>query len=127
MNLSSSRLTAIYLTQEGMEIVRNIRDTNWLEGALWNDGLGIGIFEVDYDDSSLSVYGGGNYLKIDNGFYNYSNGDQTKFQRKITIENTDCPDGNCISVYVETSWQQLGKTHNVVAVEHLYDWYSGQN
>ena len=27
---ASDRLTATYLTQEGMEIVRNIRDTNWL-------------------------------------------------------------------------------------------------
>jgi len=27
---SSDRLTATYLAQEGMEIVRNIRDKNWL-------------------------------------------------------------------------------------------------
>ena len=27
---TSDRLTATYLAQEGIEIVRNIRDTNWL-------------------------------------------------------------------------------------------------
>ncbi len=48
---SSDRLTATYLSQEGMEIVRNIRDTNWLDmnacaiapsntcPASWVDGL----------------------------------------------------------------------------------------
>jgi len=30
--VSSQRLIAAYLAQEGIEIVRNIRDTNWIEG-----------------------------------------------------------------------------------------------
>lgn len=38
------RLTAYYLAQEGVEIVRNIRDSNWLAqrtapGVLWADGI----------------------------------------------------------------------------------------
>jgi len=36
---SSYRLTAAYLAKEGVEIVRNMRDTNWLEGDLWNAGI----------------------------------------------------------------------------------------
>ena len=34
-----SRLIAAYLTQEGMEIVRNIRDTNWLQGRGFAEGF----------------------------------------------------------------------------------------
>ena len=36
---ASRRLTAAYLAKEGIEIVRNIRDTNWIEGESWDRGL----------------------------------------------------------------------------------------
>lgn len=37
--VSANRLTAAYLAQEGVEIVRNTRDTNWIEGVDWKDGM----------------------------------------------------------------------------------------
>lgn len=37
--LASHRFTAAYLAQEGVELVRNIRDTNWLQGGVWDEGL----------------------------------------------------------------------------------------
>jgi len=46
---SAFRLTAVYLGEEGIEIVRNIRDTNWLKGVAWNNGLGVGAWEADYN------------------------------------------------------------------------------
>ena len=126
MALSSSRLVATYLAQEGMEIVRNIRDTNWLDptNPPWNDGLNPGDWEADYNDSSLSSYGAS--LKINGGFYNYDTGDPTRFKRKITISdpnNPECPLADCFSVKVEVSWQQLARTHQVIVEEYLYNWY----
>jgi prepilin-type N-terminal cleavage/methylation domain-containing protein len=101
--LNSSKATAAYLTQEGMEIIRNIRDGNWLEmnngviGAVWNEQLvppdidcSAGC-ETDYrilgsQDPALTSYGSGRYLNIDsNGFYSYSAGTASKFKRKIKI------------------------------------------
>src|SRR4030042_3479944 len=43
-SLSKQKLTAYYLAQESLEVVRNIRDNNWLEqredsGVLWTDGI----------------------------------------------------------------------------------------
>ena len=35
----SARFTAAYLAQGGIEMVRNIRDTNWLSGNPWDSGL----------------------------------------------------------------------------------------
>lgn len=120
--LSSSRLVASYLAQEGIEIVRNIRDGNWLEeNPLWTDGIGNGIWEGDYTmTQNLEPWNSpGRYLKIDNGFYKYSpSGSQTKFKRKITI--VDGTDTLKVSVLVE--WQQIGKTHQVTAQEYLYNW-----
>lgn len=74
-SLNQSRLTAYYLAQEGIEIVRNIRDGNWLQGESWNNGLGVGDYEADYTSQALitSYMGMGNPLNIDtNKFYSYS-------------------------------------------------------
>lgn len=100
---TADRLTATYLAQEGMEIVRNIRDTNWLNmvagspaGATWVDGLTVAGAnnpincdnssnhgcQVDYTTTGagsgsklVKPFGSGSYLNIDlNGFYGYVTG-----------------------------------------------------
>jgi type II secretory pathway pseudopilin PulG len=43
-SINKQRLTAYYLAQEALEVVRNTRDGNWLEqqedeGVLWTDGI----------------------------------------------------------------------------------------
>jgi len=38
-SISSSRLQAAYLAQEGIELVRNIRDSNWLAGDPWDQEI----------------------------------------------------------------------------------------
>lgn len=124
-DISSSRLTAIYLAQEGIEIVRNIRDGNWLEGRIvevsWDEGLPAGDYNADYrtqflPDSNCT----GGYLKFDGNFYICSADSSAKFQRKITIT----PEGSDIlKVSVEVSWQERKRTHKAKAQENLYRWY----
>jgi len=136
ISVSSSRLIAAYLTQEGIEIVRNIRDTNWLEGGAWDEGLvppDIDCLttgcEADYIATTVEdphidlsdnfkVYGD-NFLKIDgSGFYNYTSGTDTRFKRKITIvSGTDT-----LTVTVETAWSEKGKDYTHTAQEVLYNW-----
>src|SRR4030042_2798206 len=135
MAVSSSQLTAAYLTQEGIEIVRNIRDTNWLEQIDhdndWNEGLtdcSTGC-TADYtytasEDPNLSAILAANFLKIDaNGFYNYTSGTDTKFKRKVTIvlDNPNCGAGT-LKVKVETTWSEKGKDYSYLAQECLYNW-----
>ena len=116
---TADRLTATYLAQEGMEIVRNIRDTNWINmdsaanGTIaysWTDGLtGYSAVQpkncedtdksncyADYTSTFLSTGGGdGNYLKINqNGFYNYASGTSTKFERKFIVDSVTDIDGS---------------------------------
>lgn len=144
--VSSSRLTATYLAQEGIEIVRNIRDTNWLQSrdpaknSPWNDGLADGIWEADYTTqtfdenfpvptdfekcNTLDHYNcqpyGGNFLKIDNGFYKYSSGGTpAPFKRKITVTNTGL---DILEVSVSVSWEERGRNHEVSAKENIYNW-----
>lgn len=136
---SSSKLTAAYLAQEGIEIVRNIRDTNWLEAGTnpsnpWDEGLNIGSnclggcivdYNHSYDsgdllDPDLPAFTG-QFLRADSsGFYSY-NGPietQTKFQRKITIT----PAADFLNVKVDIFWSEKGKPYNFSAQENLYNW-----
>jgi len=125
IQLCSSRLVANYLAQEGIEIVRNIRDTNWLErrtnsGITWSDGIPSGNWEADYKTQNLTRSYAGTYLNIDNsGFYSYSSGSPTKFKRKISIAK----DTDILKISVQVEWRERGKDYQVTVQENLYKWY----
>jgi len=127
--VSSQKLIAAYLAQEGIEIVRNIRDTNLLEGDTWDEGLNTAECqngcEADYTfanqtDPFLPAFGAGRFLNIaGNRFYSYSAGIQTIFKRKITITK---PQDNILETRVQISWQEKGRSHQLTAQENLYNW-----
>jgi len=123
---SADRLTATYLAQEGMEIVRNIRDTNWIKiqsdpatgiEHSWIDGLTsagdpsidcVQGCEADYTTgtgvllpSPMKPWSLNDYLCIDeNGFYANSStcSQPAKFKRRIII--TCLPDNDCAKDYI---------------------------
>lgn len=135
--ISSSRLVATYLAQEGIEIVRNIRDTNLLKihkGLMpeddWTNGLTgcAGGCEADYNDTVLFI-SADRYLTLFGGFYHYLHMDPrllTKFKRKITVFDIEDLDGSPptdrIKVSAEVTWEERGRTHRVTAQENLYRW-----
>lgn len=119
-SILSSRLTAAYLAKEGVEITRNIRDTNWVEGASWKDGLNAGDWRADYDDGELTLYVGSFLNLTASGFYSYSAGTPTQFKRKITITNI-AADVLKVSVLIE--WQEKARQYSFTAEEYLYNWY----
>jgi len=132
---SSSRSTAAYLAQEGIEIVRNIRDTNYLRDRYkypgeaqipWDDGIPAGnCLEVDYQSKKLLTCGRdsegklGRYLNIDqDGFYSYFLGKKTPFKRKIEIQKTD---NSQIKIMVTVEWEERGKSYNFVLQGNIYN------
>ena len=124
-SISNQRFIASYLAQEGIEIVKNIRDGNYLEGKAannWSDGFATSNWdgEADYTSSdSLSVYSG-DFLKIDNnGFYSYVSGTPTLFVRKIHIA-TSTATSTYISATVD--WQERGRSHQVSSDEEINNW-----
>ncbi len=123
---SRSRLTALYLAQEGIEIVKNIRDENFLNNADWKFGLQPdGEYEADYNDEALFSYNG-NFLKINNGFYQYgSSGADTNFKRKITLSSeSDSSGSNYLKVSVLVEWYKGGSKAGEVEVEdRLYGYW----
>lgn len=121
---SKDKLIAAYLAQEGIEIVRNIRDTNWLEEEDWNNGIstasdyGLDYQSSEFPDTTCNL-GPEKYLKYDGNFYNCSSGSDTKFKRKITVTP---PGADILEVLVLVEWQEKGKTYEFETQETLYNW-----
>lgn len=110
------------LAQEGLEVVRNIRDQNWLGGVSFFNGVTDGDYEVQWDSTSL-VGSTASYLKKDpaTGIFSYSGGSNTRFKRTITIL-TISPSEKSVKVVV--SWLASGGiSKNLFAESHLFDWY----
>lgn len=120
-----NQLAVAYLAQEGVEIVRSIRDTNYVRiarggGGNWDDGLK-GCpgdeYQGDYLDVSLQCFSGGSLNRSGN-FYVHGAGTPTIFQRKITIS----PSGDRLDTSVEIRWQEQGNPHTFVVATELYNW-----
>lgn len=122
------QLTAAYLAQEGIEIVRNIRDTNWVQGNTWdvlNNVLTTGsdIYNFDYRSQSIpdtaNCSSGKNYLKIEGGFYKCSNNSSVTFRRKVNLTSSVADE---ILVTVTVEWSERGRDHTFQAQEKIYNW-----
>jgi prepilin-type N-terminal cleavage/methylation domain-containing protein len=99
-----NNIIANNLAQEGLEVVRSIRDASWHDGdPKFNTDLPNGEWRIQWDSTALTSVGINPPLKIDgNGIYNYSSGTDTHFRRKLTIIEIN-PDIE-IRVISEVSW-----------------------
>ena len=131
---NNNKLVAVYLAQEGIEIVRNIRDTNYLKirqavpGAAWDDGIILPgndcatWCEADYNDAALSgVVAGLNPLQRDGNtsIYSYDGGSATPFTREIKATAVGV---GKIEVEVTVFWSERGNVQKTVAATELYNW-----
>jgi Tfp pilus assembly protein PilV len=126
---TTDQLIAAGLTQEGLEVVRAIRDRNWYLGLAYDSGL-IGSWRVQYNSDAPIALGANPNLQIDvNGRYNYGSGTATKFRRTITI--TNIVPGVEIRVVSTVDWRSKdgstgpGCAANrdcVTSEVHLYNW-----
>lgn len=152
-NISNSakainKTIATNLAQEGIELVRNIRDTNWLSGSSWDNNLvqGLGNIrrikffcgglvnqninpapaDIDACGAACRVY---TYTKISDGSKCYSDdfGNQigynapqaTSFYRLITVDKLDA---NSILTMANIKWLERGDARYLNIQEILYNW-----
>jgi len=137
--VSYQKLIAVQLAQEGVELVRNIRDINWRENApKWDDGIkgtgGERAGIIDYNDteiltsyfnppySDVDACGENCRLYWDGVFYSHqSAGQPTNFYRLILLESI-APDQ--IKVISQVKWSEQGRNHYVEVTDYLYDWWA---
>jgi type II secretory pathway pseudopilin PulG len=123
IRLNKSKIIAANLTQEGLEIVKNIRDNNWLnyrrQAGNWLDGLTSGNYRVQYNQEALLAFSDLPLKTDSNGFYQYDVGIDTKFRRKITIQKIN---DDQIKVLIEVNWQEAGRSNLISAEARFYNW-----
>ncbi len=110
-----------YLAAEGIEITKNLIDSNIINRRPWNSGFSNGSFEVDY--TSLSLRPNLNSYLLFNpvsNFYGYQSGDQTPFIRKIDIILVGSEE---IRVNSIVKWTTRGNAQFEVNLEdHFFNW-----
>jgi len=125
-------LIASSLAQEGVELIRNIRDLNWLTpGNLWNQGVvGSGAdytYAIDYGGrgsinlavDAIGDAGAKLYTNSD-GFYTHTStgNTATAFSRLITVVDNI----NYLDVKCTIRWSEGTQNHDYTAETYLYDW-----
>lgn len=122
-NINKRTIAAYQLAQEGLELVRKVRDTNWKNGNDWNQNLAAGTYFMDYLDATpnLVVHStdGDLYMSV-GGFYVHGGvSDPTPFSRTIEIIPIDA---GSMRVYSHIVWYDRDKVFNYDLETLFYDW-----
>ncbi len=127
----SNNFIASGLVQEGMEVVRNIRDRDWfLDNPPGTNPFGTsvpdGSYRVQWNSQALIPLGANPNLKRDaaTGIFSYDTGDDTIFNRWVNIVTTpDNPSNVEKRVTVNVTWiERGGAVKSVSAEDHLFNW-----
>jgi type II secretory pathway pseudopilin PulG len=128
--LNEHTLIAYQLAQEGIELVRVIRDDNWLtEENDFINAVNPGTYCLDFLNINLE---GPNsspcllYLNVNNFYVHQSSGNtETPYSRLITIEEYEGETENnvAVNVTVKITWEDVSGTFEYEAETRLYDWY----
>lgn len=125
IRLQSSNLNTLVassLVQEGLELVRNKRDSNWLDGNPWNQNLSNGFYKIDYTGAWEQVTGINQAnLEINTeGFYQHdATSTSTPFNRLIEITDQ----GDYLDVKCRVEWNERNNVRSYEAQTYLYNWY----
>lgn len=100
------RIVGVNLAREGIEAVKNIRDSNWLkrnynveskDGQLWtwDQGLSAGIYSVNFDSLELASEEFFQLYFDNNGFYsNIVSNLKTGYSREVVLKDICCADND---------------------------------
>lgn len=129
----SNHLVAMRLGQEGVEVIKNIRDNNIRSGRSWLPNLTIctnsrgcqltykTLTSGETDSDRLKLYDENAYLKVNgDGFYDYSAGGVSSiFKRKVFLTRMD---SDLVRIEVTVSWNYNNKTITSQTVGYMYNY-----
>lgn len=123
--IANAKFKATFLAQEGMEVVKGIRDSNWLNERAWDAGLGAtGNSNVEYNSFALNNVPDNLYLDGSDIYTHNSVGTTpTIFSRHIEITYLVDSDGiTYMQAKSVVDYVLKGQIRSIVVEEHLYDW-----
>ncbi len=129
---SKNKIIASYLAEEGIEYVRNSRDTAMISGgtdksAIWGafrtSALSVCGTACYLNDAHVLTACSGPcpYLKYDSsaGVYNYTTGTNTSYARSLVITS---PSVNELKITSGVSFLHGSATHSLNFVDNLFNW-----
>lgn len=136
---SKNMLVASMLAQEGLELTRNLRDTNWvLDSENWDENIYDNEhFIIDYTGSMTSIIDstpnditdniGAKLYLTSQKFYTHDSGGNTatQYYRLITVISGDKNgDGDIDNYQIKShvQWKEKQGLKNYIAITELYDW-----
>ena len=127
INLSNSirnSLIAAHIAQEGIEVVRGMRDANWFNRRPFDDSLTVCASgcTVQFDsDAPQPTSFAESPLRLDplSGLYQYNTGNPTPFSR-IVIITQEAP--HKLYVVSEVAWQERSTAKKFSVEYYLFDW-----
>jgi Tfp pilus assembly protein PilV len=126
--VAADQYVGAYLASEGIEVVKNIIDTNIYQSRAWNDGVSDGTYAVQYDTKTLTSTAIDTPLKFDpaTGMYNYSVGADTNFKRSVKITSLRLNSQNQpdeLQVDSVVTWNGRGGMQYKINLEnHFLNW-----
>ncbi len=123
-SLNKNTLIAYQLAQEGVELIRMVRDNNWRGARDWKEGLDNGEYYMDYTDTaphSASSQASGNLKQDANGMYQNNPNylvPGTNFSRIIAIQSL--AGGKLVTA--DIFWNDHGHNYVYSLEAGLYDW-----
>jgi len=128
-SLSTNKLIAANLAQEGIEVVKSIRDMSYDPATggwdVWYGASGVasGTYSVEHNSQNFGS-SQNSLLKFDSasGLYSYSSGNNSIFKRSIII--TKAPAGNADEIKVEAivTWTERGANKTLTVEDRLWNW-----
>jgi prepilin-type N-terminal cleavage/methylation domain-containing protein len=123
---SSARLVAANLAQEGIEVVKNIRDLDFIASGSWDDWYssfsGTNDYIVQYNDTSLRSFSD-IQLKFNalTGLYSYDSGNNTvySYKRRITLSKISNDE---IKVTSLVTWTEKDVLKSISVEDRLWNW-----
>jgi prepilin-type N-terminal cleavage/methylation domain-containing protein len=120
MRVVKNSVLAAQLSQEGIEVIRAIRNTNWIQNLRYDTGLANGTYCVNYNSTSTITCANFNiFFDAARGYTHDPLGQATPFRRQIDIfRTTDAGGVEYLRVRSTVNWD----SRSIVTETHLYDW-----
>lgn len=116
-------LVATHLAQEGVEVVRAMRDADWFAGAAFGtslDACSAGC-RVQWDSTAPLPLDNDPVLERDplTGLFTYDTGTATGYRRQVTVTAGSAHER---TVTVSVTWDEKSGAKKFELEDHLYDW-----
>lgn len=131
--VARDQVTAFYLAEQAIEYLKNVRDTNAINGNDWDTyisdcetsrGCTIDVVNISGPSSAIQQCGARRcnpFLKDASGRFNYANGETTQFTQKVVVAETGNDDERKVTVTM--TWQSLGQSRSFTIQENLFNVY----